>query len=203
MERENKGSWFWVWSLALVCPSIQCADFAAWQRKYMEGEGLEKQLSYWRRQLASTGYSWDRVRPATQTFHGSDEFRVIPRLVLDFLRELSRQEGWTLFMILLAAFNILLLRAQKDIVVGSAIAGRNRVEIEKLIGFFVNTLVLRTNLSGDPSFQELLGRARETSIGAYAHEDVPFEKLVGELSPELAERFFSPQELHWEPQESE
>jgi amino acid adenylation domain-containing protein len=168
---------------------LQYADYAAWQREYMEGEALEKQLAHWRKQLAGIPSSLElptaRARPAMQTFQGADEFRIIPREVLDGLRKLGMEQGCTLFMTLLGAFDVLLARytGQEDIVVGSAIAGRNRAEFENLIGFFINTLVLRTDLSGNPKFQELLGRVRETSIRAYAHQEVPFEKLVEELSP--------------------
>ncbi len=128
----------------------------------------------------------DRPRPTEQTFQGAEQSMVLPKNLSQALQELSQQEGVTLFMTLLAAFKVLLYRytSQEDIVVGSPIAGRNRAEIEILIGFFVNTLVLRTNLSGDPSFCELLTRLRGVCLGAYAHQDLPFEKLVEELQPE-------------------
>ena len=121
-----------------------------------------------------------------QTYRGAQQTIDLPKDLLDRLRELSRSQGATLFMTLLAAFDVLLSRysGQQDVVVGAPIAGRNRAEIEKLIGFFVNTLVMRTDLSDDPSFRELLARVRETAMGAYAHQDLPFEKLVEELRPD-------------------
>ena len=121
-----------------------------------------------------------------QTFRGATETVSIPGELAEAIRVLGQREGATLFMTLLAAFEVLLLRhsGQEDIVVGSPVAGRNRSDIEGLIGFFVNTLVLRTDLSGDPTFRELLGRVREVAIDAYAHQDLPFEKLVEELQPE-------------------
>ncbi|MBA3712217.1 MAG: amino acid adenylation domain-containing protein [Pyrinomonadaceae bacterium] len=169
---------------------IQYADYAVWQREWLQGEVLEKQLAYWREQLGGvlpvTELPTDRSRPAEQTFRGTFRFVTFPNQIMDGLDALSQSEGATLFMTLLAAFQTLLSRysGQEDMIVGSTTAGRNRAEIEDLIGFFTNTLMLRTNLSGDPSFRELLGRVREVTIGAYAHEDIPFEKLVEELDPE-------------------
>ncbi len=169
---------------------IQYADYAVWQRKWLQGEVLEKQLAYWREQLGGdlpvTELPTDRSRSAEQTFRGTYRFVTFPKGIMDGLDALSQSEGATLFMTLLAAFQTLLSRysGQEEMIVGSTTAGRNRAEIEDLIGFFTNTLMLRTNLSGDPSFRELLGRVREVTIGAYAHEDVPFEKLVEELDPE-------------------
>ncbi|HKG81501.1 MAG TPA: amino acid adenylation domain-containing protein, partial [Pyrinomonadaceae bacterium] len=145
---------------------------------------------YWRERLTGAApvleLPADRVRPAVQSYRGAAARFEVSREVSEGLKELSQREGVTLFMTLLAAFNVLLYRytGQADIVVGSPIAGRTRAELENLIGFFVNTLVLRTDLSGGPSFRELLGRVRETALGAYAHQDVPFEKLVEELQPE-------------------
>jgi amino acid adenylation domain-containing protein len=169
---------------------VQYADFAVWQREWLTGEVLEAQLSYWRRQLAGAPevleLPTDRPRPAVRTHDGrTHSFSVAPEIT-QALRALSRREGVTLYMTLLAAFQTLLHRysGQEDILIGSPVAGRNRAETEHLIGFFVNTLVLRTDLSGDPSFSELLGRVREVCLGAYAHQDVPFEKLVEELRPE-------------------
>jgi len=173
--------------------ATQYADFAVWQHSWLRGELLESEIAYWRRQLAHLPprleLPTDRPRPAVQSLRGA----VRPvRLPADLTRQaqaLSRQEGATLFMLLLAGFQALLARTsgQKDLAVGSPVAGRNRVEIEGLIGFFVNTLVLRGDLSGNqrggPSFRELLGRARETALAAYLHQDVPFEKLVEELAP--------------------
>ena len=170
--------------------SIQYADFAHWQRQWLQGEVLETQLSYWKKQLAgappSLDLPTDRRRPAVPTFHGARQSVVLSKSLTEALKGLSRQEGVTLFMTLLAAFKVLLSRytGQEDIVVGTPIAGRNRAEIEGLIGFFVNTLVLRTNLSGNPTFKELLSRVREVALGAYDHQDVPFEKLVEELQPQ-------------------
>ena len=170
--------------------SIQYADFAVWQREWMSGEVLERELDYWRRQLADAPpvlkLPTDRPRPAVQSFEGSRHSFVLPAELSEQLRRLSREEGVTLFMTLLAGFQSLLARysRQSDIVVGSPIAGRNRAETEALIGFFVNTLALRTDLSGDPSFRQVLARVREVCLGAYAHQEIPFERLVEELAPE-------------------
>jgi amino acid adenylation domain-containing protein len=169
---------------------IQYADFASWQRQWLAGEVLDYQLAYWKRQLAGAPPALelptDRPRPAVQSYRGAALPVQLPRALSEALAALSRQEGVTLFMTLLAAFQALLWRytGQDDIVVGSPIAGRTRAEIAPLIGFFVNTLVLRTDLSGEPTFRELLGRVREMTLGAYAHQDMPFDKLVDELQPE-------------------
>ncbi len=168
---------------------IQYADFAHWQREWLQGEVLATQLAYWRQQLdgiSVLNLPTDRPRPAVQTYQGATQLLQLPKSLSEALEALSQQEGVTLFMTLLAAFQILLYRytQQEDIAVGSAIANRNRSEIEELIGFFVNSLVLRTDLSGNPTFQELLSRVREVALGAYAHQDLPFEKLVEELHPE-------------------
>jgi amino acid adenylation domain-containing protein/non-ribosomal peptide synthase protein (TIGR01720 family) len=169
---------------------IQYADFAVWQRQWFQGEVLESQLSYWKKQLADAPavleLPTDHPRPPAQTFHGARQSLVVPNSLTNQLKALSNQENVTLFMTLLAAFQTLLYRytGSDNILVGSPIAGRNRTEIEGLIGFFVNTLVLRTDLSGDPSFRELLRRVRRVALEAYAHQDLPFEKLVEELQPE-------------------
>ncbi|MCP4662245.1 MAG: non-ribosomal peptide synthetase, partial [bacterium] len=173
---------------------VQYADFAIWQRQWLRGEVLERQLAYWREQLAGLpvlDLPCDRPRPATQSFRGSAEPLRLPPELGRGLQELSREHRATLFMTLLAAFQALLGRAggQTDLAVGTVIANRNRAEIEGLLGFFVNTLVLRGDLGGqipctEPTFRELVERARETALGAYAHQDVPFEKLVAELDPE-------------------
>ncbi len=169
---------------------LQYADFAVWQRNFLSGEQLERQLGYWKEQLAGAppvlDLPADYTRPALATYDGALRAVVLPRPLLDALNAISRQHGVTLFMTLLSGFSVLLARytGQDDIVVGSPIANRNRVEIENLIGFFVNMLVLRTNTDGNPAFPELLRRVRETTMEAYAHQDVPFEKLVEELQPE-------------------
>ena len=169
---------------------IQYVDFAYWQQGWLQGGVLEQQLSYWKEQLGGGSslleLPTDRPRPAIQTYRGARQHLVLSKTLSESLNSLSRREGVTLFMTLLSAFVTLLYRysGQEDIVVGSPIAGRTRVEIEDLIGFFVNTLVLRTDLSGNPSFRELLGRVRETALAANAHQDLPFEKLVEELQPE-------------------
>ena len=169
---------------------IQYADFAHWQRQWLQGEMLQTQVSYWKKKLAgappSLDLPTDRPRPAVQTHHGAHQSILLPKAVSKALKDLSRQEGVTLFMTLLAAFKVLLFRytGQEDIVVGTPIAGRNRAEIRPLIGFFINTVALRTDLSGDPSFRELLERVRQVTLGAYEHQDVPFERLVEELQPE-------------------
>ena len=169
---------------------VQYADYAVWQREYLSGEILHKQLEYWKRTLAGSPASLDlptdRTRPAQQSFRGAKQMMTLPSELGKQIEALGRQQGATLFMTLLAAFNVLLARysGQDDIVVGSPIAGRTRPEWEKLIGFFVNTLVIRTRVSGNPTFRQLLAQVRETAMGAYAHQDVPFEKLVEELKPE-------------------
>ncbi|HYN22474.1 MAG TPA: condensation domain-containing protein, partial [Thermoanaerobaculia bacterium] len=167
---------------------IQYLDFALWQREWLSGEVLQRQLSYWRRQLASVPpleLPTDRPRPAVRTHNGA-------ALPLDFtsslqkaLKGFAQQEGSTLFIVFTAAFKALLHHwtTQEDIAVGTLIANRRLPEVEGLIGFFANTLVLRTDLSGDPAFRELLRREREVSLDAYAHQDIPFEKLVEELNP--------------------
>lgn len=169
--------------------SIQYADFALWQRQWLQGEVLENQLAYWKQQLAELPVlqlPTKRPRPAVQASRGAVEYLMLPQSLTEALKALSQQSGVSLFMTLLAAFKTLLYRytGQDDIVVGSGIANRNRAELEPLIGFFVNTLVLRTDLSGNPSFLELLDRVRKITLDAYDHQDLPFEKLVEELQPE-------------------
>ncbi len=169
---------------------IQYADFAAWQRGWLHGAVQEQQLAYWKQQLAGLPplleLPTDRSRPPVQTYQGAYRPFVLPRPLSDQIRALSQREGATLFMTLLAAFQALLARysGQDDISVGTPIAGRTRAELEGLIGFFVNTLVLRADLSGDPSFSQLLGRVREAALGAYAHQDLPFEMIVDALQPD-------------------
>lgn len=169
---------------------IQYADFAVWQREWLSGEILDQQLAFWRKQLAGASgvleLPTDRTRPARQSHRGAHrEFQFSHALNLG-LNQLARREGATLFMVVLAAFNVLLARytGEKDIIVGSPIANRRLPELEALVGFFVNTLPLRTDLSGDPTFRELLHRVREIALEAYAHQDLPFERLVEDLSPE-------------------
>jgi len=171
---------------------IQYADYAVWQREWLQGEVLEEQLSYWRKQLEGMGEAVElplRSRgKAEEERRGEGKswrFELEPAVV-QRLREVSRESGVTLYMSLLAGFKVLLARysGQEDIVVGTATAGRTRGELEGLIGFFVNTLVLRTEVGGGVSFRELLGRVRETVLGAQANQDLPFEKLVEELQPE-------------------
>ncbi len=169
--------------------SIQYADFAIWQRQWLQGELQKTQLNYWKQQLADAStlaLPTDRPRPAVQSFRGAIASFELSASLTDMLRSLSNREGVTLFMTLLGAFQALLCRytGQEDICVGSPIANRNQSEIQGLIGFFVNTLVLRTHLSGNPSFLELLNRVREVCVGAYAHADIPFEQLVEELHPD-------------------
>ncbi|BAY48347.1 McnC protein [Scytonema sp. HK-05] len=168
---------------------IQYADFAYWQRQWLQGDVLAKQLGYWQKQLEGVSMlnlPTDRPRPAAPTYRGARQFLQLPKSLSEALETLSQQEGVSLFMTMLAAFQILLYRytQQEDIAVGSPIANRNRSEIEGLIGFFVNSLVLRTDLSGNPTFRSLLSRVRDVALEAYAHQDLPFEKLVEELHPE-------------------
>ena len=169
---------------------IQYGDYATWQHETLQGERLEKLLEYWRSALQGTppvlDLPTDYPRPPAQTFNGGHESFVVPSRVEQGLGALSKKEGATLFMTLLASFSLLLSRysGQEDIVIASPISGRTRSELEPLIGFFVNTLPLRTDLTGNPSFRTLLGRTREAALHAYAHQDLPFEKLVEELNPE-------------------
>jgi len=169
---------------------LQYVDFALWQREWLKGEVLEQQLAYWRQQLSGAlpvlSLPLDRPRPPVRTTRTSHEAVAIPEDVRIALRQIGQRESATMFMTLLAAFKILLARlsGQSDIIVGTPIAGRSRAELENLIGFFVNTLVLRTDLSGDPTFRELLQRVRSVSLGAYKYQDLPFEKLVDEVKPE-------------------
>jgi acyl carrier protein len=169
---------------------VQYADYAHWQRGWLQGEVLEQHLSYWRGQLADAPavleLPTDRQRPAVQTFNGASQSFMLSTELAQGLKDLSRREGVTLYMTLLAAFQTLLYRysGQEDILVGSPIANRNRGETEALIGFFVNTLVLRSRINPAGSFRELLRQVRETALGAYTHQDVPLEKLVEELQPE-------------------
>ena len=168
---------------------IQYADFAHWQRQWSQGEVLEEQISYWTKRLESVAalqLPTDRPRPPVQTSHGARQYFVLSERLSAALRNLSNRCGVTLFMTLLGAYQTLLHRytGKGDIVIGTAIAGRNRSELENLIGLFLNVLVLRTDFSGDPTFRALLDRVREVCLEAYAHQDVPFEKLVEELHPE-------------------
>ena len=169
---------------------IQYADFAVWQQQWLSGEVLSNEINYWKTQLAGATtvleLPTDRPRPPVQTYQGAAQSLMLPQTLSASLIELSRQEGVTLFMTLLAAFGTILHRysGQEDILIGSPIAGRNRSEIEGLIGFFINTVVLRTDFSGNPSFRSVLSRVRQMALGAYAHQDMPFEKLVEELQPE-------------------
>ncbi|HEX8338808.1 MAG TPA: condensation domain-containing protein, partial [Pyrinomonadaceae bacterium] len=170
--------------------TVQYADFAAWQRERLQGEALEERLAFWKRQLsdapAALELPTDRPRQTGRGYEGAVYGFTLPAELVEALKELSRREGVTLFMVLLAAFKTLLYRytRQSDIVVGMPAAGRGVTEVEGLIGFFINTLVLRTDLSGDPSFRGLLARVRDVSLQALAHEDMPVEKLVEELQPE-------------------
>jgi len=169
---------------------IQYADYAHWQRQWLQGDVLDRQLAYWQRQLngapAVLELPLDRPRPAVQSFVGASQPLLLSPELSAALRDLSRQARTTLFMTLLAAFQLLLSRysGQDDIVVGTDIANRTNVALEGLIGFFVNQLVLRTNLAGNPTFHELLGRVRERVLAAYAHQDLPFERLVEVLRPQ-------------------
>ncbi|MCL4176656.1 MAG: amino acid adenylation domain-containing protein [Verrucomicrobia bacterium] len=174
---------------SLAALPIAYGDFAAWQRDALRGGDFERQLAYWREQLKGAAPSLDlrtdRRRPPVQTYRGATIHFALPAPLSAELAQLSRQANVTPFMLLLATFQTLLHRysGQADILVGSPIAGRARVETEDLIGFFLNTLVLRGDLSGDPTFNELLQRTRQTALDAYAHQDVPFEKIAEAVQP--------------------
>ncbi|GHO70206.1 hypothetical protein KSC_090980 [Ktedonobacter sp. SOSP1-52] len=168
---------------------VQYVDFALWQRQWLQGEVLQQQLDYWKQRLsgiAPLALPTDYPRPPQQTFEGGHLPLHLPAGLSQRLRELSQREGTTLFMTLLAAFNVLLhyFTGQDDLVVGTNVANRNRAETEEVIGFFVNQLVLRTQISGNPSFLEILHTTREVAIGAYVHQDLPFDRLLMELNPE-------------------
>ncbi|SCK55851.1 non-ribosomal peptide synthetase [Streptomyces sp. WMMB 322] len=165
---------------------VQYGDYADWQRKHLTAPETERQLAYWKETLADlmpVELPADHPRPPVQTFRGGVRYRPVPAAVMRTLEHLGARSGATLFMVLLAAFDVLIQHysGRQDVAVGSPVAGRGRPESENLIGFFVNNLVLRTDLSGDPAFTELLARVRETCLGAYAHPDVPFERLVDEV----------------------
>ncbi|MBD2690473.1 non-ribosomal peptide synthetase [Anabaena catenula] len=168
---------------------IQYADFAVWQRQYLQGERRETLLIYWKQQLANLPVlqlPTTRPRAEVKTNRGASHTFLIPVTISQQLKQLSQQENVTLFMTLLASFKILLQRYtnQDDIVVGTDVANRNQAEIEQLIGFFINLLVLRTDLTGNPTFIELLQRVRTQTLSAYSHQDLPFEELVRELQPD-------------------
>ncbi len=173
---------------ALAPLPIRFADWAAQQRRWLQGPRLEADLHYWRGRLAGLtplASPTDRPRPPQPSWSGGSERFSLPPALVAKLRALARERKVTLFMLLLAAFKVLLMRCthQHDVAVGSPVAGRDRPELECLVGCFVNTVVLRTDLSGNPSFVELLDRVRETALAAYRHQALPFEKLVAELSP--------------------
>lgn len=169
---------------------IQYADFALWQRQSLDDQTYKSQLVYWQQKLENLPpvltLPTDNPRPAVQSLRGARQTLILPQSLTEALKSLSQKEGVTLFMVLLAAFKTLLYRytGQTDLVVGTPIANRNQIETENLLGCFINTLVLRTDLSNNPSFRELLARVRETTLAAYAHQDLPFEQLVKELQPE-------------------
>ena len=168
---------------------IQYADYAVWQKKWLRGDVLDSQLAYWKKKLegipALLELPTDRPRSMALSGRGATLSATLPSEILQGLSTLAVREGATLFMALLAAFQALLVRytGQEDVPVGFPIAGRTQVETEGLIGFFVNTLILRGDLSGDPTFRQLLARTRDTALEAYAHQDLPFEKLVEEIQP--------------------
>ncbi|MEH1813020.1 MAG: amino acid adenylation domain-containing protein [Nostoc sp.] len=168
---------------------IKYTDFAQWQRQWLQGQVLESQLQFWKKHLGTTPLilklPTDYPRPPARTFKSAGQSLVLSKKLTDALKVLSQQEGVTLFMTLLAAFQTLLFSytRQEEIIVSSALANRTRVETEGLIGFFVNLLPFCTNLGGNPSFRELLGRVREVALGVYAHQEMPLIKLIEELQP--------------------
>jgi amino acid adenylation domain-containing protein len=169
---------------------VQYADYAVWQHELLQGEALASQLVYWKQQLGSglttLNLPTDYERPTVQTYRGSRLTKTLSEELTQGLKDLSRRQGVTLFMTLLATLDLLLSRytGQDDIIVGSTIAGRNRPETDGLIGFFINALALRTDLSGNPTFLDLLKRVREVCLDAYTHQDLPFERVVEEINPE-------------------
>jgi aspartate racemase len=169
---------------------LQYADFAAWQRSWLTGQVLEGELKYWRDQMVgappTVDLPIDNSRPETQTYRGAEETFILDASTAESLSQISFSERATLFMTLLASFNVLVSRyaQQEDVVVGTPVAGRNQIGAQALIGFFVNTLVLRTRVSPEISFRQLLGRVRDVCLGAYDHQHVPFDHLVDELNPD-------------------
>lgn len=169
---------------------IQYADFAVWQQQWLQNDDLQEQLAYWQQQLSDIPtvlkLPSDRPRPTSKTFQGAKHHFAFSSVLSKSLTDLAGKESVTPFMLLLAAFELLLYRYsnQERFLIGTPIAGRKQPELENLIGFFVNTLVLSTDLSGDITFQQLLKRVRATALDAYDHQDIPFEKLVGHLQPE-------------------
>ncbi|MGI9291061.1 MAG: condensation domain-containing protein, partial [Gammaproteobacteria bacterium] len=169
---------------------LQYADYAAWQRDWLAGPGLERQVAYWRERLADAPplleLPTDRPRPASQSYRGDHLTVTTSARLTEQLRSLAQSEGMSMFMLLQTIFNVLLARytGNDDVVIGTPVAGRGRTEIEPLIGLFLNTLVLRNDLSGNPEFASLLDQVRKTTLAAYDHQDLPFEKLVDELQPE-------------------
>ncbi len=176
--------------VAVPTPTVRYADYARWQREWLTGEVLDRELDYWKRTLAGAppllSLHADRPRPTIQTFRGARHTFTVSPDVAAALQGLSRRQGVTLFMTLLAAFQVLLHRysGEADLSIGTPIANRTTVETEGVIGFFVNTLVLRTDVSGHPRFIDLLERVRETVLGAQSHQDVPFEQVVDALKPD-------------------
>jgi hypothetical protein len=169
--------------------TVQYRDFAAWQRDWLQGDVLDGQLAWWQERLAALpplDLPTDRPRPAVLTTAGATHHFTVDPGIVDGLRAVARRSGATMFMTLLAAFDVVLGRwaDQDDVAVGTPIANRTRAEVEGLIGFFVNTLVIRTDLSGDPTFDEVVRRVRAAVLGAHAHQDVPFEQLVEMLQPD-------------------
>jgi amino acid adenylation domain-containing protein len=167
---------------------VQYADYAVWQQQWLQGPVQDKLLAYWRKALADLGtleLPTDRPRPIAATYRGGIVRFAIPKALTQSLKDVSRRERVTLFMTLLAAYQILLFRysGQEDIAVGAPTAGRNRPQLEPMIGFFVNTIVLRGDLSGNPGFRQYLAQVRDRALDAYAHQELPFEKLVEELAP--------------------
>jgi hypothetical protein len=169
---------------------VQYADFAHWQRRWLQGETMEALLDYWRRQLAGSlpfiNLRADRPRPPSLSLKGAAQSINVSAALSDEVKSFSRREGVTQFMTLLAAFQVLLYHytKQDDVLIGIDVAGRSRAEIQGLIGFFVNQLVIRADLSADPTFRDLLRRVRKVVLGAYTHQELPFEKLVEALKPE-------------------
>jgi amino acid adenylation domain-containing protein/non-ribosomal peptide synthase protein (TIGR01720 family)/FkbM family methyltransferase len=173
---------------ALTELSIQYADFAVWQREWLRDEALQSQIDWWQSRLSDLpvlNLALDRRRPAISSYHGALKLFSLPELLVSNLEFVCRSKGATMFMGLAAVFQVLMGRyaGTTDVVLGTEIAGRNRLVLEPLIGFFVNQLALRVDLSGQPSFTEVLARVREMALGAYMHQDLPFEKLVEVLSP--------------------